>query len=268
VETAKYVTALKNVEIKCNNKLIARSEYSNSLKNYQPQVFTYGTTQTTERKYYYINSAEYSTIITRNVFDNYGNVLRNVTKYNGTDSVVNVNTFDNQEDKWFLGRLKTAQVTIQKNGGSVTKSSEFTYDPNNGLLTKETIEPNDPTLGFSKIYEHDAYGNISKSTQQNITGTIKRTQRSLYDEKGRTEKEGITEYIYDTRWKGALSTVKFKAVEEQEFYYDAYGRVSSVTQKIDGRSFVTSTHNPPNLTGKQQKPTLEANWKPLCWATG
>lgn len=52
----------------------------------------------------------------RNVFDNYGNAVRNVTWYNNTDSVVNVNTFSNDENKWFLGRLQTAQVTKYKIG--------------------------------------------------------------------------------------------------------------------------------------------------------
>ena len=237
VETSKYVTALKNVEIKCNNKLIVRSEYFNSLKNYQYQVFTYGTTQTIERKYDYTNSAEYSTVITRNVFDNYGNVLRNVTKYNNTDSVVNVNTYDNLEDKWFLGRLKTAQVTKYKNGGTLAKASSFEYDPASGILKKETIEPGDQVLGFSKLYEHDAYGNISKSIHQNISGTIKRTQRSMYDTKGRFEEESFDQFENKTTYN--INQVTGQIISETDannitvsYTYDAFGNQTSVQSPL------------------------------------
>ncbi|OYY93773.1 MAG: hypothetical protein B7Y41_09905 [Hydrogenophilales bacterium 28-61-23] len=53
---------------------------------------------------------------------------------------------------------------------TATRTSAFEYDPVNGLLTKEIVEPDSPDLCLVTTYQYDAYGNKTASTTRNCNG--------------------------------------------------------------------------------------------------
>ena len=198
VETKRYASALKKTETKVGAKLVSSTEYDNKLKTYNgtsdtyKTIYTYLPVKVTDNKYEYSSSTAtpFQTTITRYQYDEYGNIDRTSIRYSDTDSVVNINTYDNTiaTDKWHLGRLRTATVTKYSSGQpAVTNTSEFVYDSASGLLIEETVQPTD-SLGYQKTYKHDAYGNIKQTTTKGVMGSqlnTSRTQYSDYDSKGR-----------------------------------------------------------------------------------
>jgi RHS repeat-associated protein len=88
--------------------------------------------------------------------------------------------------KWILGRLTRAKVDhYGPSIATITRTSDFEYDPNNGLLTAEIVEPTstDPDIKLRTSYGYDAAGN-----KQSVTvgeGAAARTTTTLYDSKKR-----------------------------------------------------------------------------------
>jgi len=78
-----------------------------------------------------------------------------------------------------------AQSVIPADPSSFSRSSAFEYDPDNGLLLSETVEPNNPALCVKTVYTYDAYGNRKTVTQKNCdgaTGNAVFTERALTSE--------------------------------------------------------------------------------------
>ncbi|MYM28511.1 hypothetical protein GTP58_09270 [Duganella sp. CY15W] len=63
-----------------------------------------------------------------------------------------------------------AQSVIPADPSSFSRSSAFEYDPDNGMLLSETVEPNNPALCVKTVYTYDAYGNRKTATQKNCDG--------------------------------------------------------------------------------------------------
>ena len=196
-ESNRYATALKKTETKVSGKLVSKTDYVNKLKTYNntstyKTIYTYQPVKITDETYEYSSSltTPYQTTVTRYQYDDYGNIDRTSIRYSTTDSVVNVNVYDNTAptiNKWHLGRLTKATVTKYSGGQTAVSVSDFIYDPTSGLLTKETVQPAD-TLGYTKTYKHDGYGNIKQSTTKGINygnDNTHRTQYTTFDNKGR-----------------------------------------------------------------------------------
>ncbi|TDK59545.1 RHS repeat domain-containing protein, partial [Sapientia aquatica] len=71
-----------------------------------------------------------------------------------------------------LGMIEVSAVYAQTpaNVYSYSRSSSFTYDPVNGLLLTETVEPNNPQLCVLTTYLYDSFGNKQSTTTANCPG--------------------------------------------------------------------------------------------------
>lgn len=61
-------------------------------------------------------------------------------------------------------------VVVPSGKGTIVRKSAFEYDPASGLLTKEIIEPDDPSLCVATTYAYDGYGNTTSVTTANCSG--------------------------------------------------------------------------------------------------
>src|SRR5258706_4799540 len=52
-----------------------------------------------------------------------------------------------------------------------TRTAAFEYDPTTGLLTKEIIEPDTPTLCLVTTYVYDSFGNVTSTNVRNCNGS-------------------------------------------------------------------------------------------------
>ncbi|MBL4660381.1 MAG: hypothetical protein JKY19_08495, partial [Alcanivoracaceae bacterium] len=84
------------------------------------------------------------------------------------ESKATVNVYDDDEDKWLLGRLSNTTVTTTRkiNGQDQSKvrTSSFEYDDNTGQLIKEMIAGN-ADQQLMTLYVHDSYGQIRETYQ-------------------------------------------------------------------------------------------------------
>src|SRR6266581_4853870 len=141
-----------------------------------------------------------------------------------------------------LGRLNRSQVTASASGViSQTRTSGFGYD-SRGLLTSETIEPDEPassTLRLATTHQYnEPYGNRTQST---VTGanpdatTFSRTTSFGYDSRGRYVESTTnalghsSQATHDARWGTVLSQTDPNNVTVS-FGYDGFGRKISETR--------------------------------------
>lgn len=71
-----------------------------------------------------------------------------------------------------LGALQSVVAQVPANPYDYTRASSFEYDPTTGLLTAETIEPDNIALCVRTSYGMDAYGNRRTATVANCSGTV------------------------------------------------------------------------------------------------
>lgn len=96
-----------------------------------------------------------------------------------------------------------AQSVIPADPSSFSRSSAFEYDPDNGMLLSETVEPNNPALCVKTVYTYDAYGNRKTATQKNCDGAA---GTALF-----TARTTTTEYAATTGAAGDSVTVPVPA---------------------------------------------------------
>ena len=154
-----------------------------------------------------LNDTPTSTTFTTYEYDEYGNATSVVVdtsdgagtetyKKTSTNTYVDWITAPSQDSLncWMLGRLTRSTVTTEApNVSTQTRTSNFEYDKVTGLLTKESIEPDDnddPSLKITTTYEHDSFGNKTKATTTGFgLGDNGRTIKTTYDSQGRFPKE-------------------------------------------------------------------------------
>jgi YD repeat-containing protein len=135
-------------------------------------------------------------------------------------------------------------------GAQSTRTSAFEYDPNTGLLVKETIEPDQPQMRLDTTYAHDAFGNrISVTVSSPATGTAAiatRTTTVAYDPNGQfpvtvSNAIGHTETkIFDPRF-GAVTSLTGPNGLTTTWQYDGFGRKTR-EDRADG-SFTRWTYD-------------------------
>jgi len=191
-------------------------------------------------KNYELDGTLVSTVTTNTEYDDHGNVLSLSVAYGEGYTETTTNTYDNDFSQWFLGRLRTTEVTKTAPGQpDQTRHSAFEYDPASGLLNKEIIEPDNPAFILTKTYQHNAHGNIDTST---TTGpdVLDRSQTTLYDAQSRyvtqsTNALGHSETRVYTL--GNLTSLTGPNLLTTSWEYDGFGRQISEI-RADG----TATH--------------------------
>jgi len=251
-EPTKFTVGLKRTETRLSkgsyyNKLLAEADYTNTLQNYETGVYTYLPTNVVEKKYDLTGTNAYSQTATSYTYDSYGNVL--TTNQSFIDpttsaeeaSVLSTNEYSNDVTNWFLGRLNKVTV-LKKSAGrpDITRVSQFEYDASSGLLNKEIVEHGNAAVGYDKVYEHDAYGNILQSTT--TAGGVSRYLHSKYDDQGRFETEtynalGLKSTKIVHPYFGGVTSQSDVNMLITTTAYDGFGKASS-SVSADG---VTST---------------------------
>lgn len=159
--------------------------------------------------------------VTTKIMDIYGNLIKSIDSKNG-----------NVQYKYDVDG-KCIEVT----GPRTTIKTEYDKMGNRTKLI-------DPDLGTTE-YGYNAYGELV--WQKDNKGNTKFT----YDVAGRlvneTRSDMTIENVYDTKWKGELSSSSCSNNIFHDYTYDSYGRIINETENIQGKSYTTAmTYNSLN----------------------
>lgn len=221
-----------------SGQLINETDYTDTLIAYYNGKAFASHTIATVSKEYELDGSLVSNVKNRMGYDDYGNVLWNVTDYGDghIDSTWNIYAGDNYT-KWFLGRLTRSEMHRKAPGQPwVKRVADFTYNGANGLLEQEITEPLlAPELRTTKEYTHDAFGNIkeSKLTFFNGDDFETRTTTTTYDSNGRFT-TSISNQLghakttqYDPKLGHPISETDINGLTTT-YEYDAVGRLTKV----------------------------------------
>ncbi len=193
---------LVSEEIYKNAQIWTRSDGSGgiittfNIQGVQDSIFTPYPYETTSRTYD-LNGTKLVENKSRLLLDGFGNVIYQVFDHGDgcIDSIFH--EYDNDYAKWFIGRLIKSTVFKSCPGTStVIRESAFEYHPTTGLLTKEILEPNqDEKIRTIKTYEHDLFGNITRTTESAWNGTqeVTRAKTAKYSIDGRFQIESTNQ---------------------------------------------------------------------------
>jgi RHS repeat-associated protein len=238
----KYINSplVKSVTRLPNNVVISETDIENGLKVFYGGKCHYSYVKKNVSKSYELDGSFVDSTVTTQEYDDYGNVISSVTKYGSgsMDSLINV--FHNNSNTWILSRLRYSKLyRIAPNKPTIIKTSSFDYDSTNGtgLLIAETIEPDaGNTIKIRKTYQHDAFGNIIKSSVSAWNGTAieTRTTNSAMDSFGRftvslTNGIGqISKSSYDPYLGHVLNDTDINNLVTK-YTYDGLGRLTKTT---------------------------------------
>jgi len=101
-----------------------------------------------------------------------------------TDSRQVVTDIDYHHDmsNWILGRPALQTVTHTNSRGSIVRAVAYEYE--NGLMIKQTIEPQSANALMNKYEDFDQYGNPQTTRLVDLNG-VERVSKNTYDELGR-----------------------------------------------------------------------------------
>lgn len=133
-----------------------------------------------------------------------------------------------------------AQAQVPSNVYSYSRSSSFAYDATTGLLTSETVEPDNPNLCVTTTYQYDAYGNKTIATTANCAGAsgralfTSRASSSTFDTQPATvivPVNGVPTSVDVTVPAGAFATSASNALNQSESrtYDPRFGNATSLT---------------------------------------
>jgi len=122
--------------------------------------------------------------------DAYGNIQTITVTVSDNSSKTTQNTYSNDTTNWFIGRLTQTVVTSIVGTSTITRTSSFHYNPSNGVLDKEIIEPtatgcngnNTPCL-LETDYTLDPFGHHQVAVVSGA-GFASRTTMVYYDANG------------------------------------------------------------------------------------
>lgn len=118
-------------------------------------------------------------------YDDFGNVLRADETFLDGSSVVNLNRYFNDEERWILGRLYRSETQFlgPDRSSDSMRVATFDYDPATGYLIRETSEPG-TDLELQVEYQRDRYGNIVQRMQRG-SSIPTATEKTQFDPEGR-----------------------------------------------------------------------------------
>lgn len=229
------------------NMELTSEDFTSEYKTYfQKSSFSY-TKKSITRVYETFNGwdgTDVSASVKRVSYDDFGNVLWQVTDYldGQIDSVVNV--YNNDLDNWYLGRLLKSSVYFFKPGKqTIIRSTEFEYDFLSGQLIKEIIYPDSSSLyKMSKEYIYDDLGNVIRSQETAWNGVTTETRiiETTYDPYGR--------FVIST--KNALNQIQTKEFDAR------IGKPIKVTSPNN----IINTFEFDNLGRPKQETSPDGNW--------
>ena len=166
---------------------------------------------------------------TSTTYDAYGNAKTMTTTTSDGFSKTVTNTYAPPDlAKWFLGQLTRSTVASTANAATLTRTSAFTYNTVNGLLSTETIEPDNAALRLDTSYTFDVFGNKKTATVIG-TGIVSRSSTTTYDTKGRfpvsaSNALGHAETrVFDPKF-GNVTSVTGPNNLTSNFVFDGWGR--------------------------------------------
>ncbi len=245
-----YYTALKSIEKYAMNTSYQYILIQETTNTYDKHIFEYNDKaffpfiEEAVTNYYTIDATQYKCSKNITLYDNHGN-LTHMETHNGINesslpyTEVTDNIYTDDLTNWFLGRLTKSTVVSQiPDKPAITRVSAFEYDPGDGLLTKEIIEPSiDGTSQISsKTYKHDEFGNITSTTfsaeglPDLITNTYYDTDLPPDQRKGRFLTQTVNAYghtenkIFDQNWGNVLEVESPNGLITT-FEYDDFGRL-------------------------------------------
>ncbi len=205
---------------------------------------------------YDLNGDSLGVSTSTSTFDGFGNVLTS-TVTNTLDAghafqTDIVNTYDNDATEWVLSRIRTAEVTESVTYGGTTRSSTrktgWDYYPAThaqwpGQLEKETIEPADPQV--VKTYVYDDLGlertvTVAARDAAPVTTTTYHDSRYRYITRELNPLQHETTHTYDWAIGKRLSSTDPNLLSVS-WTYDELGRVKTETSADN--SVVTTTYN-------------------------
>jgi len=137
-------------------------------------------------------------------------------------------------------------LTLPAWGAQLTRTSSFEYDPDTGLLVKETIEPDQPQMRLDTTYAYDTFGNRAAVTVSSpATGTAAiatRATTTTWDADGQfpltaANALGHTETkTFDSRF-GAVTSLTGPNNLTTTWQYDGFGRKTQ-ENRADGTQTV------------------------------
>lgn len=175
-------------------------------------------------------------------YDAFANPTRVTLEIPNEKKSVTQSFYDNDIERWFLGRLRKAVRTTSGPGQEEqSRTTEFSYDTNTGLLVMEKIDSDMPDW-LSQEYRYDTFGNksVSRITAPDIET---REKRGVFDCDGRflikqvNELGHVTTTNYDGRF-GLPTRVTGANGRITETVYDGHGREVETT---DSSGVVTRT---------------------------
>ncbi|RLA55439.1 MAG: hypothetical protein DRR04_14795, partial [Gammaproteobacteria bacterium] len=169
----------------------------------------------------------------------YGNLVQSVVDYgDGGLKQTTVNSYDDWVDPshWLLGRLDESTVTHEAtNQTAVVRSSSFDYDEITGLLSQETIEPDDAQFELITDYYYDSFGNITNKTLTPAGLSARTILSNEYDSKGRFVEKSWNALDHETVFVNDQETGKPKNSTDPNglttsWSYDPTGRMIHETR--------------------------------------
>ncbi len=268
----------KNYQLLASGDTVSVTEYTNDYKEHNSSYFSYYPKQVTRK--FEIDGSLISTTVIEQEYDDYGNPVEIITDYGGGFSDIVTNSYINDVDNWYLGRLTHTSLTrIAPDQENITRVSEFEYDLEgdnpSGMLVKEVIHPGNDDLRITKTYTHDDFGNIASSTVTGNNGTEdeSRTTTTNYSTDGRFVLETINPLghtvvkEYDPLLGNVISVSD--ANELHTYYqFDNFGRNVRVTRP-DGTESVISLLWSKDLSNESPPPNalyathIQSTGKPL-----
>ena len=208
-------------------------------------VFSIHPSLTTDISYEYNSQQKIKEVQTSMTYDDFGNLLKSVTKDENTTTTV-TNVYNNDLERWYLGRLTSSTVTRKTNGVSAPNhKTTYEYDSETGLLSSETLDPTSKKYGFKKTYKRDQFGNIIESTIAPLqAGDAPRTTKTTYDTNGQyviseTNSLGFTTTNTIDPITGLLKQSKDANGNSEYYEYDPLGRVKRQSNALGSSYMIT-----------------------------
>ena len=245
-ETAKCVLVPTNGSTYVNNKFVSSSKttyelFENKKNSY---VFNYLPVEIENRSYEYNTTQLIRHVINTMEYGDYGNVTK-ITSIDGDVTSTTTNEYNDDTEKWYLGRLTKSVVKKEYNEYSETRTSTFEYDPDSGLLSAEEIEPTNKNFKHRKVYFRDNYGNIVESAIVPLNGKdSQRTTKSTYDSQGRyviSETNSLGHIVsktidYD---RGLVVSATDAIGNVTEYVYDGFGNIKKESNSLSTTYSIT-----------------------------
>ena len=241
----RYIMSPIHKETRIGARLLSESDITYNFTPSGTNAFSHLPMTVTEKTYEYTSGQLLTETQTEYTYDNYGNPTRTELS-NGGITIITVNTYNNNESPWRLGRLTASTVTKRGISDISVRKAQFEYETSTGLLKAEVSEPNNSALGYRKTYIHDAFGNITSSTITPLNTTFAaRTDSTTYDVKGRflwTQTNALGHTVTNSvdAYSGLISGSTDANGISTGYTYDCFGRCKTATTSI---SNTTTTVN-------------------------